>query len=83
MYSIWPSSSLSVVVLALAGVSDLASYIFKSQPIKKLMASRMTSTLEREAQAVNEAGQPYTSICMNEAVGDILSKAAREDIYLA
>ena len=44
-YSIWPNSSFSVVVLARAGVSVSSWYIFRSQPIRKLMANRITSTL--------------------------------------
>ena len=52
-YCICPSSSFNVVVLALAGVSDVSSYISISQLIIKLCARRIHSTLEYTKYEIN------------------------------
>ena len=66
MYSICPNSSFSVVVLALAGVSVSAWYMFRSQPMMKLSASRITSTLKHRVKGIRARGH-----CVFEGVKHI------------
>ena len=54
MYSICPNSSLSVVVLALAGVSVSSWYMARSQLMMKLSASRITSTLKERRNKMDD-----------------------------